>query len=76
MREFKFEAILVLEFKKIENDDETKFTTFYFNAKAQTIINIFNKHVDLLLIEQKDKTHYVLMKYFNTFMYDHILLRG
>ena len=39
MRGFKFEAILVLEFKKIENDDETKFTTFYFNAKAQTIIN-------------------------------------
>ena len=39
LKEFKFEAILVLEFKKIENDDETKFTTFYFNAKAQTIIN-------------------------------------
>ena len=35
-----------------------------------------NKHVDLLLIELKDKTQYVLMKYFNTFMYDHVLLRG
>ena len=30
---------LVLEFKKIENDDETKFTTIYFNSKAETIIN-------------------------------------
>ena len=42
MRGFKFEAILVLEFKKIENDDETKFTTFYFNSKPQTIINESN----------------------------------
>ena len=42
LRGFKFEAILVLEFKKIENDDETKFTTFYFNSKPQTIINESN----------------------------------
>ena len=42
LRGFKFEAILVLEFKTIENDDETKFTTFYFNSKPQTIINESN----------------------------------
>ena len=35
----KFETILVLEFKKIEGDDETKYSTFYSNSKAETIIN-------------------------------------
>ena len=31
------------------------------------------KHVDLLLIEEKDKKYYVLVKDFNTFLYDHTL---
>ena len=31
------------------------------------------KHVDLLLIEEDNKRHYVLNKDFNTFMYDHTL---
>ena len=31
------------------------------------------KHVDLLLTEEERKRHYVLIKYFNTFMYDHTL---
>ena len=35
----KFVTILVLEFKKIEGDDETKYSTFYSNSKAETIIN-------------------------------------
>ena len=39
MRGFKFVTTLVLEFKKIENDDETKYTTIYSNSKAETIIN-------------------------------------
>ena len=30
------------------------------------------KHVDLLLIEEKGKRHYVPMKVFNTFMYNHV----
>ena len=30
---------LSLEFKKIKNDDKTKYTTFYSNSKAGTIIN-------------------------------------
>ena len=34
------------------------------------------KHVDLLLIREKDKIHYVLIKDFNRFMYDHTLHRG
>ena len=35
-----------------------------------------DKHVDLLLIGGKYKRHYVLIKDFNTLMYDHILHRG
>ena len=30
---------LVLEFKKIENDDKTKYNILYSNSKAETIIN-------------------------------------
>ena len=37
--------------------------------------NTFKKHVDLLLLEQKYKKHYVLIKDFNTLMYDHSLHR-
>ena len=29
---------LVLEFKKIENDNKTKYSTFYWIPKAETII--------------------------------------
>ena len=39
LRGVKFITTSVLEFKKIENDDETKYTTFYFNSKAETIFN-------------------------------------
>ena len=38
-RRFKFITTLVLEFKKIENDDKTKYETFYSHSKAETIIN-------------------------------------
>ena len=34
------------------------------------------KHVDLLLIAEEGKRHYVLIKDFNTFMYNHTLHRG
>ena len=34
------------------------------------------KHVDLLLIGEEGKRHYVLIIDFSTFMYDHILHRG
>ena len=33
------------------------------------------KHVDLLLIGEESKRHYVLIKNFNTFMYDYTLYR-
>ena len=34
-----------------------------------------DKHVDLLLIGEREKNHYVLINNFNAFMYDHTLHR-
>ena len=34
------------------------------------------KHVDLLMIGEEEKRHYVFVKDFNTFMYDHTLNCG
>ena len=42
LRGFKFLTTLVLELKKIESDDETKYSIFYSNSKAETIINESN----------------------------------
>ena len=38
--------------------------------------NTFKWHVDLSLIGEEGKMHYVLIKDFNTFIYDHVLRRG
>ena len=35
-----------------------------------------NKHVDLLIIGKGEKEYYVLIKDFNTLMYDYVLHRG
>ena len=35
--------------------------------------NTFKRHIDLLLIEEKDQFHILLSKDFNTFMYNQIL---
>ena len=32
-------ATLVLEFKKIEKDNKTKYSTSYLNSKAEAILN-------------------------------------
>ena len=39
LKDFKFVATLVLQFKKIESNDETKYRTFYSNSKAEKTIN-------------------------------------
>ena len=39
LKGFQLVTTLVLELKKIEDNDETKYTTFYSNSKADTIIN-------------------------------------
>ena len=42
LRGLKLVTTLVLEFKKIESDDATKYSTFYLSTKAETIINDTN----------------------------------
>ena len=39
LKEFKFVTTLVSVLKKIENEDKTKYGTFYSHSKAETIIN-------------------------------------
>ena len=39
LRGFKFVTTLVLEFNKIESDDETEYSTIYFNSTAEKDIN-------------------------------------
>ena len=39
LKGFKFMTALVLEFKKIESEDKTKYDTFHSNSKAEIIIN-------------------------------------
>ena len=39
-------------------------------------VNIRVKHVDLLIIGKGEKEYYVLIKDFNTLMYDYVLHRG
>ena len=39
LKEFKFVMTLVLQSKKRESDDETKYSSFYSTSKAETIVN-------------------------------------
>lgn len=38
--------------------------------------NTFKRHVDLLLIREEGKKHNILIKDFNSFMYNHRVHRG
>ena len=39
LRGYKLMTTLVLVFKQIESDDETKYDTFYTHSKVETVIN-------------------------------------
>ena len=39
LKGFRFVTTLVLVFKKIENEDKTKYDNFYSRSKAELIIN-------------------------------------
>ena len=56
-------------------------SVFGYEDKKKYPINVSkkcneDKHVDLLLIGEGEKKHYVLIKDFNTFMNDYTLNRG
>ena len=62
LKGFKFVTTLVLEFKKIESNEETKCSTFYLTSKAETIINksdIHNvfKSIYIMIISKMEKYH-------------------
>ena len=64
-------------YKKVKKKS-TDSSVFGYENKAKHSINVSTKcceekHADLLLIEEKGKRHYVLIKDFNTFMYNHTL---
>ena len=47
LKKFKFVTTLVLEFKKIEKDDEPKYSTFHSTSKTEKITNdIFDDDID------------------------------
>ena len=57
---------------KIENKNSISISVFGYENKEKHAIYVSKKceekHVDLLLIGEEGKIHYVLVKYFNTFM--------
>ena len=64
MKKKKFVAIRIFGF------ENTKKYPIYISKKCEV------KHVDLLLIGEEGKKHYVLINNFDTFMYDHTLDSG
>ena len=63
---------------KLEKKNYIGISVFGYENKVKYPIYVSkkcceDKHVDLLLIGEGEKKHYVLIKDFNTFMYDHTL---
>ena len=78
LKGFKIVTTVVLLSKKIQRDDKTLYTTFHSDSIVEAIINEsdIDGVFDLLLIEEEGKTHYVLIKDFNTYMSDLTLHRA
>ena len=76
-KDIKF-PVKVRDVHKIEKQNSIGITVFGYENKEKHAIYVFKKickekHVDLLLIEESCKRHYVLIKTFNKFMYNHFL---
>ena len=66
---------------KIEKKNSIDISVFGYKNKVKYLIYVSkkcceDKHVDLLLIGEGEKKHYVFIKDFNKFMYDHTLHHG
>ena len=73
--------IKIRDIRKTEKKNSIDISVFGHENKEKHSIYVSKKyceekHVDLLLIEEKCKKRYVLTKDFNTFMYDHTLQCG
>ena len=66
---------------KIEKQNSIEASVFGYENKEKHPIYLSKKcfeekYADSLLIGEEEKRHYILIKDFNTFMYDHTLYRG
>ena len=72
--------VKIRDIHRIEKKNSFAISVFGYESKLkiQSIYqkNAVKKNVDLWLIGEKGKRHYVLVKDFSTFMYDHILNYG
>ena len=78
-KDIKF-PVKVGEFRKIETKNSIGISVFGYKNKEKHPIYVSKKcceekNVNLLLIEEKGKRHYVLIKDFYTFKYNHTLHR-
>ena len=80
MKDLRF-LVKTREIHKIEKKNSISISNFVYENKEKYLSYVSkkcceDKHVDLLLIEEEGKRHYVLIKDFNLFMYDHTLDHG
>ena len=73
--------VKIKDIPKIEKKNLIGISVFGYENKKKYSIYVSKKcceekYVDLLLIGEEGKGHYVLIKDFNTFMYDHTLHQG
>ena len=73
--------VKIKDIHKIEKKTPIGISVFGYENKEKHPIYVSKKcceekHVDLLLMGEEGKRHYVLTKDFNTFMYNHALHRG
>ena len=76
-KDFKL-PVKIRDIHKSKKKNSTDISVFGYENKEQHPIYVSKKcckekHVDLLLVEEKGKRHYVLIKDFNTFIYNHTL---
>ena len=73
--------VKIRDIHKIEKNNSIGISVFDYKNKEEHPVYVpkiccEEKHVDLLLIGEKRKRHYVLIKDYNTFMHDHTLSNG
>ena len=75
-KDIKF-PVKIIDIHKMKRKNSIDSSVFGYENKGKCPIYVSKeceeKHVDLLLIGEGKKKHYVLIKYFNRFMYDHSL---
>ena len=79
-KEIKF-LVKIRDIHKIEKKNSTGISVVGYENKEKHPIYVSKqcceeKHLNFLLIGEGEKKHYVVIKYFNTFIYDHSLHRG